>query len=218
MRTRILICAAALSALCSAAAHAEREVGWDFGGALIYQDSQDINFNGGSRASIDDDLGLALVFAYRFSPRLELTFGMDWNEIDYRVDVASDPPSSLNFSANGDLESFTPYVGLNFNFMETDFTPYIGGTVGWAFIDTNIPSGPPQSACWWDPWYGYACGTWQETRNIDELMYSAGAGVRWDVSETISLRFGYEHRWLDLGEATSTPGFDQLRFAVSAKY
>lgn len=218
MRTRHITVVAALCALWSAGASAEREPGWDFGAELIYQDAQDIDFNGGSRAELDDDLGLALTFGYRFNSRLELTFGLDWNTVDYDIDVASGTVAGLSFSGNGDLEAFTPHVGLNFNFMEGDFTPYVGATVGWAWIDTNIPTDPPQSACWWDPWWGYVCGTWQNTRSIDELTYSALAGVRWDVSETISLKFGYEHRWLDLGEATSTPGFDQLKLGVMARY
>ena len=43
---------------------------------------------------------------------------------------------------------------------------------------------------------------------------TSASGVRWDVSSTITLRFGYEKHWLDLGEATSTPDFDQLKFGI----
>jgi opacity protein-like surface antigen len=208
---------AAVGALWSAAAHAERHPGWDFGGALIYQDAQHIDFDGGSSAALDDDLGLALTFGYRFNERLELTFGLDWNNVDYTVNVANGL-GGTGFRADGDLEAFTPWVGLNVNLMKGDFTPYVSGMVGWAFIDTNIPDGPPVNSCWWDPWWGYVCGTWQDTRSIDELAYGLGAGVRWDASSTLSLRFGYEKRWLDLGEATSTPGFDQLKLSVIARY
>jgi opacity protein-like surface antigen len=158
-----------------------------------------------------------LTFGYRFNSRLELIFGLDWNTVDYDINVA--PGSGqLGFSGTGDLESFTPRVGANFNILEGDLTPYVTGGVGWSFIDTNIPDGPAQSACWWDPWWGYYCGTWQETRSIDELAYNAGAGVRWDVSSTITLRLGYEKHWIDIGEATSTPDFDQFKFGVSARY
>lgn len=200
------------------AAHAERGQGWDFGADLTFQTSQDINFKGGSTAALDDDFSIALAFGYRFGNRLELTFGLDWNTVDYTVNVASAVPGGLGFRSSGDLESFTPRVGLNFNFMEGDFTPYVSGSVGWAFIDTNIPNGPPQSSCWWDPWYGQICGTWQDTRSFDDFAYSLGAGVRWDVSSTISLRLGYEKHWLDIGQATTTPDFDQFRFGVQTRY
>ena len=217
MKPRCFIPLAALSILWSAGASADRQPGWDFGGELIYQDSQDISFNGGSSASLEDDIGIALTFGYRFNSRLELIFGLDWNTVDYDINIASDG-GQLGVSGSGDLESFTPRVGVNFNVLEGDLTPYLTGGVGWSFIDTNVPDGPPQSACWWDPWWGYYCGTWQDTRSIDELAYNVGVGVRWDVSSTISLRFGYEKHWLDIGEATSTPDFDQLKFGVSASY
>jgi opacity protein-like surface antigen len=213
------LCIGAALLLLSAAAVAERQPGWDFGGELIYNFSQDINFEGGSRASVDDDVGLALSFAYRFSPRLELLIGVDWNAIDYDVHVApGDAAAGLGFDAAGELEYWTPRVGVNFNFLDRDLTPYVTAAIGWSFIDTNIPDSPPQTACWWDPWWGYYCGTYQSTRSIDELVYDIGAGVRWDVSSTISLRLAYEHHWLDLGEATSTPGFDQVKFGISARY
>lgn len=200
------------------AAHADRGPGWDFGADLTFQLSQDIDFNGGSSAALDDDFSIALAFGYRFNNRLELTFGLDWNTVDYDVRVAPVLPGGLGFRANGDLESFTPRVGLNFNFMEGELTPYVSGSLGWAFIDTNIPNGPAQTSCWWDPWYGQICGTWQDTRSIDDFAYSLGAGVRWDVSSTITLRLGYEKHWLDLSQATSTPDFDQFRFGVTTRY
>jgi opacity protein-like surface antigen len=213
-----LVSCLALCAAWSAAARADRQPGWDFGADLIYQFSQDIDFDGGSSASLDDDLGLALTFGYRFSDRFELAFGLDWNKIDYDVNVASGNVGGQSFSGHGDLEAFTPYIGANFNLFSGNLTPYLTGKVGWSFIDTNIPNGPPVSSCWWDPWYGYVCGTWQETRNIDELAYAVGVGVRWDASSTITVRFGYERTWLDYGEATSTPGFDQLRVGIAARY
>jgi opacity protein-like surface antigen len=205
--------------LCSGAAVAERQPGWDFGGELIYQFSKNVTFEGGSKASLDDDLGVALSFAYRFSPRLELLIGLDWNSIEYNVDVApGDAAAGRGFSAHGDLEAWTPRVGMNFNFLEGPLTPYVTGAIGWSFIDTNIPDAPPQTACWWDPWFGYYCGTFQSTRSIDELAYDIGAGVRWDLSSTITLKLGYEKHWLDVSAATSTPGFDQLKLGFAGRY
>jgi len=207
-----------LGIVCSTAALAERGTGWDIGGDVIYQDAQDIDFEGGSSASLDDDLGIALSFGYRLSSRLEVMFALDWNTVDYEFDVVSDTPGLAGFSGHGDLESWIPRIGLNFNFLETDITPYVTAAVGYAFIDTNIPDSPPYTSCWWDPWWGYYCGTFQSTRSIDEFTYDAGVGVRWDVSSAFTLRLAYEKHWLDLGEANGTPGFDQLKFGISAKY
>ncbi len=205
--------------LFSGAVLAERRPGWEFGGEVVYQSSQDLNFDGGSSASLNDDVGLAVTLAYRFTKRLELLLGLDWNVIDYDVNVApGDAAAGLGFSGSGELESWTPRVGVNFNFLEGNLTPYVTGTVGWSFIDTDIPDGPPQNACWWDPWWGYYCGTFVNTRNIDEFAYGVGAGLRWDVSSAISVHLGYEKHWLDLGEASSTPDFDQVKLGIAARY
>ena len=222
MRIRYLTTLALL--LCTGTALADRQPGWDFGGELLYQFSQDVNFKGGSNASVDDDLGLALSFVYRFNSRFELLFGFDWNNVDYKANIAPAPISpggpivGNGFSVDGTLEYWTPRVGVNFNLLEGDLTPYVTGGIGWAFIDTNIPDGRPTSACYWDPWYGYVCGTFQDTKNFDELTYNVGVGLRWDVSRTMSLRFGYERHWLDLGEATSQPGFDVIKLGLAARY
>ena len=222
MRTRFSIGLALL--LCSATALADRGPGWDFGGELLYQFSQDVDFEGGSKADLDDDLGLALSFTYRFNSRFELLFGVDWNSIIYKANIAPAPISpggpivGSGFSVDGEVEYWTPRVGVNFNLLEGDLTPYVTGGVGWSFIDTNVPDGRAQSACWWDPWYGYICGTFQDTKSTDVLEYNVGAGLRWDLNRTMSLRFGYERHWLDLDEATSTPGFDQLKLGVIGRY
>ena len=214
----LLPLAAALALGWSASALAERQPGWDLGTDIIWQDSHNVDFEGGTSASLDDDFGLAITFAYRFNSRLELQFGLDWNNVDYDINIRSGSVGGRDLRASGELESFTPYVGVGFNFLEGPFTPYVEANVGWAFIDTNIPDGPPQSACWWDPWFGYVCGSWQDTRDIDEMTYSAGAGLRWDVSNVWSLRFGYEKHWIDLDKATSAPGLDQFRLGFIVQY
>ncbi len=220
MKPRLVVTTLILSTLCSATAFGERGPGWDFGGELLWQDAQDIGFEGGSSASLDDDLGLALTFGYRFNSRLELTFGLDWNQIDYDFEVIEDSalPGVTGFSGRGDLETWTPRVGLNFNFLETDLTPFVSAGVGWAFIDTNIPDSPPYTSCWWDPWYGYWCGTFQSTRSSDELTYNAGVGARWDLGDSFTLRLAYEKHWIEVDSANGTPDFDQLKFGISARY
>ena len=222
MRTRFTIGLALL--LCAGTALADRQPGWDFGGELLYQFSQEVDFEGGSNADLDDDLGLALSFTYRFNSRLELLFGLDWNSYDYNADILPAPTSpggpivGTGFSVEGEIETWTPRVGVNFNLLEGDLTPYVTGGVGWSFIDTNVPDGRAQSACWWDPWFGYVCGTFQETKSLDELTYNVGVGLRWDLRSSISLRLGYERHWLELDQATSTPGFDQIKLGVIGRY
>ncbi|HEV8442627.1 MAG TPA: outer membrane beta-barrel protein [Steroidobacteraceae bacterium] len=218
MKSRYIITLAALCSAWSLAANAGRDVGWEFGGEVIYQNSQDVDFEGGSKLSMDSDVGLALTFGYRFSSRLELTMGLDWNNVDYDGVLQSGDFPNLTATVKGSMESFVPRVGLNFNFVDGPITPYVTGSIGYAFIDTNIPNGPAQGGCWWDPWYGQICGTWQPTKSVDEFTYSAGLGVRWDINNASTMRFAYEKHWIDVSSATSTPNFDQFKIGFSFQY
>ena len=217
MKSRYIVTLAALCSCWSLAAHADRDTGWEFGGELIYQTSQDISGDNGSTAALDDDIGLALTFGYRVNPHLEVQFGVDWNTVDYTANLVSADLPNVEVGVDGEMESFTTRVGLNYNFIDGPITPYVNGTIGYSFIDTNIPDGPPQTGCWWDPWYGQICGTWQNTRSLDKFIYGAGLGVRWDTSDTLSVRLEYQKRWIDASDAGS-PDFDQFKLGVTFMY
>jgi opacity protein-like surface antigen len=219
MKSRYLATLAALCSTFSLAAHADRDTGWEFGGELLYQNSQDMEFEGGSTVSTDSDLGFALTFGYRLNANLEIQMGLDWQTVDYNAEIAPGTGNpSLGVSIDGEYEAITPRIGINYNFIDGPITPYVTGVIGYSFIDTNIPDGPPQIGCWWDPWYGEVCTAWQETRSADEFMYGLGAGVRWDASDTLSVRFGYEKHWLDFSQAQSGDDFDQFKLGLSFLY
>jgi opacity protein-like surface antigen len=214
-----MFCWIAAVAFASSTAIADtRDPGWDFGVDVIYQDSADITFKGGSTASLDSDWGLALTFGYRFNSHLELGFSLDWQSVDYEAELQSGLLPNLRVGVSGDLEAFTPRAYLNYNFMEGPITPYVTAGVGWSFVDTNIPNSRVQVGCWWDPWWGYICTPYQSTKSIDDFVYQAGVGARWDIATGFSLRLAYEKHWFDYGKATSTPDFDQLKLGIQYRY
>ena len=192
--------------------------GWSFGAELVYQDSNDISFNGGSSASVDDDLGFTFTFGYRFNRKLELEFGIDWASVDYDATLQSRDLPNLSIDVTGEYEYFTPRVNLNYFFTEGPFTPYIKAGIGWAFIDTNIPTSQVQIGCWWDPWYGQICTPYQSTKDVDEFAYQLGAGIRWKLGPGYALSLSYEKQWIDFSNANSTPDFDQVRLGLEFLY
>jgi opacity protein-like surface antigen len=197
---------------------AERGPGWDFGLDVIYQDSTDLTFEGGSRASLDSDWGFAVNFGYRFNEHLELAFALDWQTIDYNATLQSATTPTLRINVDGDLEAITPRISVNYNFMEGPITPYVTAGAGWSFVDTNIPTSRVQIGCWWDPWWGQICTPYQSTKSIDDFVYQAGVGARWDLANGFSMRLAYEKHWFDYGRATSTPDFDQFKLGVLFRY
>jgi opacity protein-like surface antigen len=218
MKALIVSCLAALAALPLAAQAQSRDPGWEFGGDVIYQDSSDVGFNGGTKINFDGAWGLDLVFAYRLNDRFELTFGLDWAQVDYDANLVSATNPALGFGISGDMESFTGKAGVNFNFMEGPITPYVTGSVGWTWVDTNIPNSQVQVGCWWDPWYGEICTPYQSTKTVDDFAYDLGVGVRWDLNGGITLRAAYEKHWFDYSKASSTPDFDQYKVGVYFRY
>ena len=197
----------------------DRTGSWEFIFDVNYQDGYDIDFDGGSSVNTDSDWGFGVGAAYHFSNRLQVQMMLDWLNADYDATIMSgDVPPDPAFTVSGEYESFTPRVNVLYSFMDGDITPYVSAGIGWSFIDTNVPQGPPQTGCWWDPWWGYICTTYQNTRDTDEFAYQAGVGVRWDVTSGLTLKLGYDKEWIDLGNADSTPGFDVLRLGVAYRY
>jgi opacity protein-like surface antigen len=217
---RASIVSAILIAGLSSVAHgqATRDAGWEFGIDGVYQDAVEHSFEGGARADFHDDFGLSAYVGYRFNNRFELQFGLDWAIVDYDVTLQSDLDPNLQFNGDGDIESFTPKVSINFNLLDRPLTPFLTAGAGWAFVDTNIPNGPVEVGCWWDPWWGYTCLPYQSTKSFDDPAYQVGLGVRWDFNDSNSLRLLYERHWLDYSNASSTPDFDQLKFGVAFQF
>ena len=209
--------AASLSGIAAAQSNT-RGPGWEFGADIIYQDSADVSFEGGSSASLDADWGLTVGFAYRFNERLELGFGLDWQTVDYDATLQSASLPSLQIGVSGDLEAFTPRAWVNFNLMQGPITPFVNGGIGWSFVDTNIPNSRVQVGCWWDPWYGQICTPYQSTKTDDDFAYQLGAGVRWDISPGYTMRLAYEKHWWDYSNANSTPDFDQWKLGFALRY
>jgi opacity protein-like surface antigen len=209
---------AALTLMTGQAEAQERGPGWEIGAELIYQDTADVTVEGGSRLAFDASWGVAITAGYRFNDRLEIGFGLDWQETDYDATFQSGLLPNVQIPVSGDMEAVTPRAWLNFNIIEGPITPFVNGGIGWSFIDTNIPNSRVQVGCWWDPWWGYICTPYQSTKGIDEFTYQLGAGVRWDVSPGYTMRFAYEKHWLDYSKANGTPDFDQWKLGFVFRY
>ena len=106
------------------------------------------------------------------------------------------------------LQAFAQY-----NILPRRVTPFVRGSFGWTWIDSNIPAGPAQGACWWDPWWGYVCDTWQSTYEDTSFAYGAAAGVRAELARTAFLEGSYNLLWIDLDRAGSQ-SFDGFRLNV----
>jgi opacity protein-like surface antigen len=188
---------------------------WEFTLQPQYVDSTSVTGDNGSRAQISGDWGFGFGFAYNFSNHFALGGELTWNEVDYTARLVPGPGNAgSSIDVAGTMETSTLRMNATWNILATNFTPFVTGGIGATYVDTNIPNGPTQ--CWVDPWYGTYCGT--PTRSETYFSYNAGAGLRWDVNRSFFLRGVYLRQWVDVGGATGTPGFDQLRIDFGFKY
>lgn len=184
-----------------------REGRWEFSLGTFYQLGTEVEAENGSIIDTNDDFGLTLGGGYNFSDRLATTFAFQWAGVGY--DATGMDEDGDDFDIRGKYDSFTLSANLVLNLADGPFVPYVGAGIGWTWIDTNIPSGPPTTGCWWDPWWGYVCYSSYPTETTDAFSYQALLGIRYEFdNDRTFLRLGYTSQWMNFSSASGTPRFD----------
>ena len=176
-----------------------REGRWDFTIQTRYTSSSEYTGEDGSFVNLNSDLGWGFGFGYNINHNFNIGLLFTWRSVPYaaRAVNADDPSETSDYSAN--LSTSTFGLSGEYNILKKKFTPYVNGSFGWMHINTNIPAGWT-SGCWWYPYWGYVCGPVPLTYGSNETAYTAGLGLRYETSETVFLRGGYEWGWVSLDE------------------
>jgi opacity protein-like surface antigen len=225
--TRILLAAAASlfaeAALAQSSAapmqSAYRDKRWEFTLQMQGVAGQGYTFQGGATAETKDALGFALGVSYNFNPHLNVGGEFVWLNQDYTstVQPAAGNPSSA-YTARGDLDIGIFMLNATWNILSGPLTPYLSAGIGTTTLDSNIPSGPSGSYCWYYPYGGYYCGTYTPTYTETSVSYNAGAGIRWDFSREMFMRFGAQQQWTDIsGSADNYPSNTVFRLELGFK-
>ena len=201
---------------------ADREGMWETSVGTVFQNSTEADFKGGSLAEFDSDTSFKLGFDYHYTEHLQIGLSFGLGTTDYEASLATDINGDGNAdgftNVRGDLEFSTFLVNGTYNFMSGPFSPFVTGGLGWSWVDTNIATEPPQVGCWWDPWYGYICTSFQDTKTLDGLAYQLGVGARYDFSDTLAVHGSYRINWIDFDQAEGTPDFDGFELRVGWKF
>ena len=166
-------------------------------------DATSVKFNNGSTLDIENDNGWRLGFGYNFDKNLELSGDFGWADAKFKystLDGTSNP-----VSLNGKMDIFDFHVNGTYNFIKGPLTPFVTGGLGFTFIDSGIPSGLPSTGCWYDPWYGYICTSYQPSYTDTSFSYKLGVGARWDVNSDIYFKGAYNQTWIDMSNTSNTP-------------
>jgi opacity protein-like surface antigen len=163
---------------------------------------------------MNDDVGWGFGFGYHVNDRFMVGFESTWIEAHYDATIAIDldgdgtPGPSANLGGRLDAGSFLSVGPFNV-LPEGRFTPFVQGKLGWTYTDSNIPAGPAEGVCWWDPWWGYVCDAWQPTFSSWSFSYGGGVGLRAQVGPQFFIEGSYNLLWIDLDQGN--PSFDGFR-------
>jgi opacity protein-like surface antigen len=207
-----VVAAGALALMLPSAVMAQQRAGsLEFILPVTYSSSTSFNGQGGSSADLNSDLGWGFGIGYNLNNHLQLNGIFTWATRSYNATIVQDTGGTLGpRKASGTLDSSTIAFNAVYYFIPSGFTPFVSAGIGSTFIDTNVPSGLAQTGCWYDPWYGYVCDTYQPTKTQTAVSYTAGAGVRFELNRVLSLQGSYNRVWLDYSK--STPEIDGWRF------
>lgn len=166
---------------------------WEFSLQTRYFGGTSYDGSGGSKVQLADDLGWGFGFVYNLNQRFNVGALFSWRSVDYEATVVLEGTGENERYANQLTTSTVGLIG-EWNVLQGPFTPYVSGGIGWLHLNTNVFAGWG-SGCWWDPWWGYVCGAVPLTYGTDTGVYSLGVGGRFEVTDKVFLKAGYEFGW-----------------------
>ncbi|MGH8491569.1 MAG: outer membrane protein [Moraxellaceae bacterium] len=167
----------------------------------------------GSVAETENSVGWGFGVGFNFNENFTLSGNFNWSDVDYTGTMAPGAGNILGpLDVDGELETSTININATYNVFRKAVTPFITGGFGATYLDTNIPNGPAYPVCWYDPWYGYYCGTAVPTKSETDFSYNIGVGLRWDVVDNFYLKATANRLWLDASGNIGHPSF--ISYAV----
>lgn len=182
---------------------------WEFFLPLTFMPSWNTAGEQGSNINLDATWGFGFGLGYNITDRFQVNGLFSWSARNYDAQIVQTDGQTQRYGNT----MYTSTFALNgvFYFLDGDISPFVSGGVGMTYIDTNIPTGVGNTACWWDPWYGYVCNNYAPTKTENDVSYNVGLGVRFDLNPQFSLQPSYNKMWIDIHKASGQPDLDVWR-------
>ena len=190
---------------------------WEARAGLAFQPASSADFKGGTSVDVQSGMDFMLGVGYNYTDHFGFGASFSYDQKDYDASITTDEPGEV-VSAKGTLDSMALMFDVTYNFLTGPLTPFVVGGLGWSRVDTNISTAPPDVACWWDPWYGYLCTSFPNTKKIDGFAYELGVGLRYDFNATLVADGSYKIKWVNFDNATGTPDFSAFLLSLGWKF
>jgi opacity protein-like surface antigen len=172
-----------------------RDGTWEAALLIGNQGGLDVSGENGSSLDLDSELGWGFSLGWNLTSKWNFNYRFMLAKPGYTATIVPEntalPPQTLSY----DADRYSNQLNAVFNFFDGPLTPYLQAGIGYTMLDSNVPSAPPDVACWWDPWYGYICFSDWETYDTSGFSYNLGAGLRWDVNPALFLRGAYNREF-----------------------
>ena len=188
----------------SPSAAGSRDTRFEASVILAYQNGLEESSEGGSSIDVDSQLGWGISVGWNWTAKWNLSYRLVATEPNYLATIVpdNDDPSALPQTVEHKMSKYSHQLNATYNFSEKAFTPFVLAGIGWTKLDSNIPGGPPNTACWWDPWWGYICISDWETYQTSEFTYNLGLGLRWDINNAVFTKATYSREFLKVDNGT----------------
>ena len=215
-RLLLLLLLAACVTTAAQAEPADRAERWEAYFQIRQTQGENVDLDGPASIEVNDDTSWGFGFGYNFNNKMSLGGAFTWGSANFKVNTLDENGDTLKLG--GTLDTASTLLNGTYYFMDSKLTPYVSGLLGWTYIDSNIPAGPPVNVCWWDPWYGYVCSLTQPTHSETSFSYGGSLGVRWDGPRGFFLRGGVSELWMDVNAADGTPSFTTWNLDIGSTF
>lgn len=218
MRVMALLLALALLPA-SAFAQWNTQPRWDFSVGAIYQESESASGENGSFLNMNSDWGLGISFNYAWTSRFSLGADIDWLSPDYQTLLVSDENPEDSLFIDHSASQFNTRIKGTFNLTDGPLVPYVQLGIGWTWLDSNVADGPPQTGCWWHPWWGYICSNFYQTYSSTEFTYGGALGLKYNLPGNASfVNLSYDYWPIDTSGSRADPSLSNWRLTYGWRF
>lgn len=179
-----------------------RDGRFEAGLVIPYQNSDSEEGERGSGIDIDSSVGWGFFVGWNWTENINLSYRFMLNKPTYVATLIPDDLVNNPIETGYKMSKLVNQFNATYNILKGSFTPFISGGIGYAKLDSNIPTGLDEAACWWDPWVGYICAADWNTFETSEFTYNVGVGVRWDFGDLLFTKAAYSREFLSLDKGS----------------
>jgi len=180
--------------------YTKRSDKWEATFKVLNNLSTVVDGQNGSQTDLDSDYGWGFTLGYNVNPHILVNFDFSSSTPSYQATLIDGDDGSSHV-INHKMDLLESQFNVVYNVFASQFTPYVQAGAGWSYVDSNIADGPPGSVCWWDPWWGYVCDSYQNTHDDERFSYNVAVGFRYELDNSLFFRASYKQAWIDFSKS-----------------